>query len=189
MHDIEPYFNWRNLYIASNDRRSPFFDRQYSEFEFTNTIYNHYIHPQWDHFGSATLYLKIIYVDYSNRYCIIEMIGEWNDCIYNDIMFLKREVVDALTECGINKFILLGENVLNFHASENDYYQEWFEDIEDGWIAFVNFRQHVIQEVEQAHIDYYVAIGGTLNNILWKNLSPVQLYNKVMGCIIKRFPV
>ena len=98
--------------------------------------------------GSATLYLKILYVNYDNGYCIIELLGEWNDCLYNDIMYLKRNIADDLMANGINKFILIGENVLNFHASDNDYYQEWFDDIEDGWISLVNFQDHVLLEME-----------------------------------------
>ncbi|MEZ5195682.1 MAG: hypothetical protein R2764_04585 [Bacteroidales bacterium] len=128
------------FYISSEDERSPFFETNYSEFEFSNAVYNFFIHPQWDQMGSATLYLKIIYADYEEGYCIMELLGEWNDCIYNDIMYLKRNVADVLIENGITKFILIGENVLNFHATDNDYYQEWFEDIEDGWVACVNFR-------------------------------------------------
>ncbi len=43
--------------------------------------------------GSETLYLKILFVDYDERYAIIELIGEWNDAINNDIMLLKRDIV------------------------------------------------------------------------------------------------
>ena len=41
MHSIEPFYNWRAYYIASEDKRSPFYGRNYSEFEFTNSIYNY----------------------------------------------------------------------------------------------------------------------------------------------------
>jgi hypothetical protein len=189
MHTIEPYFNWRHLYIASEDTLSPFYGQEYSEFEFSKAIYDHYIHPQWDEFGSATLYIKILYANYQYRYCIIELIGEWNDCLYNDIMYLKRNIVDFLISNGINKFILIGENVLNFHASDSDYYQEWFEDIEDGWITFVNFRDHVVTEISDAGIDYYIAIGGPFNEIEWQNLSPRQMFDKVSFYIKKRLTV
>ena len=113
-------------------RRTCALSRKYSEFEFTNTIYNFYIHPQWDHFGSPTLYLKILFADYKHHFVIIELIGEWNDAINNDIMFLKREVIDPFISNGIYKFILIGENVLNFHASDDCYYEEWYEDVRDG---------------------------------------------------------
>ncbi len=189
MHEIEPHYNWRHLYIASEDERSPFYGNEYSEFEFSNAVYDYFIHPQWDQMGSATLYLKIIYASYAHGFCVIELIGEWNDCLYNDIMYLKRNIADQLIQNGITKFILIGENVLNFHASDNDYYQEWFEDIEDGWIAFINFRDHVISEIEQAYIDYYVAIGGSMNDVNWRALTPVKLFELVNHLMMKRLPV
>jgi hypothetical protein len=75
MQDIEPYDNWHYLYTSENDALSPFFWREYSEFEFSNTIYNYYIHPLWDEFGSRTLYLKVLMADYDEQYMILELIG------------------------------------------------------------------------------------------------------------------
>ena len=94
MHTIEPYYNWRNLYTAEDDPRSPFFQREYSETHYTDQIYDHYIHPQWDNIDSTTLFIKLLFTDYDEGYCIIELFGEWNDCLYNDIMFLKRDVIE-----------------------------------------------------------------------------------------------
>lgn len=188
MHTIEPYYNWRHLYISSEDRSSPFYNKEYSEFEFSNTIYDYYIHPQWDSIGSTTLYLKILYSNYEQGYCIIEMIGEWNDCLYNDIMFLKRDIADILIGNGINKFILICENVLNFHSGDDDYYQEWFDDIEDGWIVLLNCREHVMHEMESGHIDYYMAMGGKFNHLNWRNLTPVKVFEQVNQQILKRLP-
>ncbi len=129
MHEIEPYYQWRDYYIASNDKLSPFYGRKYSEMHFTHSIYNHYIHPQWDFFGSSTLYCKVLYTDYDKQFCVMEFIGEWNDAVHNDIMELKRTVIDILTKRAIVKFILIGENVLNFHGSDDLYYEEWYDDI------------------------------------------------------------
>lgn len=186
MHDIEPFYNWRALYIASEDERSPFYEREYSEFEYTNAIYNYLIHPQWDDIDSPTLYIKILFVDYDQKYAIIEMIGEWNDAINNDIMLLKRNVIEKIMEEGINKFILIGENILNFHASDDCYYQEWFEEVEDGWIAFLNFRKHVLDEFQHANIDYYILSGGKLNDVAWRTSSPNELYEKIEHYVQKR---
>lgn len=186
MHDIEPFYNWIKLYSSQSDERSPFYGREYSEFEFSQTIYNYYIHPQWDFFGSNTLYIKIIFIDYEESYAIIEMIGEWNDAINNDIMWLKREVIEMLAEEGIDKYILIGENVLNFHSSDDCYYEEWFEDNEEGWIAAVNFREQVHNEWKQVNIDNYLVYGGELDEISWRTMSPSQLYNKVNKIITYR---
>lgn len=186
MHTIEPHYNWRDYYIASEDERSPFYGREYSEFYFTDAIYDHYIHPQWDNIDSPTLFIKILMVDYDNAYAIIEMIGEWNDCLHNDIMHLKRNVVDELLGEGIGKFIIVGENVLNFHYSDDSYYEEWFEDVEDGWIAFVNFQEHVMKDFQEANIDYYIASGGKLNHFAWRAYTPQNLFEKVESMIMKR---
>ena len=94
MQDIEPYYSWHHLYLSSEDELSPFYGAEYSEFEYSNTVYNYYIHPQWDDFGSSTLYTKILFADYEQNIAILEFIGEWNDAINNDIMLLKREVID-----------------------------------------------------------------------------------------------
>lgn len=186
MHDIEPFYKWRDDYISSEDERSPFYGKEYSEFEFSETIYNFYIHPQWDFFGSPTMYIKIIFVDYDRSYAIIEFIGEWNDCITNDIMYLKREILELMIDEGINKFILIGENVLNFHSSDDCYYEEWFQDIEDGWIAGINFREHVINEFKRNNIDYYINFGGELDDLIWRNSKPIQVFKKVEELLTKR---
>ncbi len=186
MHDIEPYYAWRHLYNASEDAQSPFYGRNYSEFEFSHAVYNYYIHPQWDEIGSSTLYLKLLFVDYERNYCILELMGEWNDLLHNDIMELKRNVIDNLIDNNIHKFILIGENVMNMHADENDYYQEWFDEIEEGWIVGLNFRDHVINEFERSKIDYYISFGGKFDDYSWKAYRPDQLFDQIEKLITKR---
>lgn len=186
MHEIEPFYRWRDDYIAAEDERSPFYGTEYNEFEFDKQIYNFLLHPQWDSFGSNTLYIKVLFVDYDHQYAIIEMIGEWNDTINNDIMLLKREVIELLIANGINKFILIGENILNFHSSDDSYYEEWFQEIEDGWIAGVNFRHHVIEEFKNANIDYYINFGGLLDELNWRNHKPIQVFRAVEEQLTKR---
>jgi hypothetical protein len=186
MHDIEPYYAWRHLYIASEDKFSPFYKREYSEFEFTHAVYNYLIHPQWDEIGSSTLYLKILFVNYDEGFAIIELFGEWNDVIHNDIMYLKRNVADALIMKGVTKFILIGEHVFNFHALDDDYYQEWFDDIEEGWIVALNFRDHNIREFKRANLDYYIAFGGKFDHFNWRGFEPNQLFHVIDALIMKR---
>lgn len=186
MHEIEPFYRWRDDYMAEEDERSPFFNQEYSEFEFDKQVYNFLLHPQWDTFGSSTLYLKILYADYELKFTIIEMIGEWNDAIDNDIMHLKREVIDLLINNGIEKFILIGENILNFHASDDCYYEEWFHEIENGWIAGINFRPHVIQEFREADLDYFISFGGHLDDIAWRIRKPKAVFSIVDELMTKR---
>ena len=186
MHEIEPYYNWRDYYISSEDEKSPFYGVEYNEFGYDKQIYNFLLHPQWDDFGSTTLYLKILFADYDKGFCVIELIGEWNDAIYNDIMLMKREVIDLMIDEGIKYFILIGENVLNFHASDDSYYEEWFNDIEDGWIAAVGFREHVVDEFASENIDYYINFGQQLNVMPWRTLKPKQLFHHVDEYLNKR---
>jgi len=189
MHTLEPYFNWRHLYIASEDERSPFYGYQNSEVFFTHAIYDHVIHPQWDDMGSPTLFLKILFCDYDEGYVIIELMGEWNDAIHNDIMTLKRDIVESLQLEGVDQYILIGENVLNFHASDDCYYEEWFDELEDGWIAAVNFREHVLREMQAAGIDTYWVMQGDINEMDWRTKSPAQLYQKVLNLVQRRIGI
>ena len=185
MHEIEPFYNWRHIYIAEEDPKSPFYKRTYSEFEYSKTVYNYYIHPQWDDFGSRTLYIKIIYVDYELNFAIIEMIGEWNDAIENDIMELKREIVDLLMVQKITKFVLITENVLNFHSSDKEYYQEWFEDVmeENGWIIALNMPEATQQDFKKKKINYYVELMEILD---WRIYKPYHLFRKIDDELSKR---
>ena len=181
MHDIEPYYRWREKYTAEDDKYSPFFGKEYDEFSFTNKIYNYFIHPQWDEFGSDTLYLKILYIDYSERFAILEFIGEWNDCITNDIMLLKRNIIDHLMKKGICRFAIIFENVLNFHGDDDSYYEEWYEDVSDenGWICGINMLDHVLNEMVSTGVQYYMNIGGRFNEVAWRQKEPLHLINEI----------
>lgn len=178
MHEIEPFFNWRHIYVAEEDPQSPFFGRTYSEFEFSQTVYNYYIHPQWDDFGSKTLYLKIIYVDYELHFAVIELIGEWNDAIENDIMELKREILDILYHKGICKYILIAENVLNFHSSDKEYYQEWYEEVTEaeGWIVALNMSEATQQDFRKKKLQYYIELMELPD---WRVYKPYHLFKKI----------
>ncbi|MBX2816387.1 MAG: hypothetical protein KTR24_10325 [Saprospiraceae bacterium] len=181
MHDIEPHYLWRDSYVAAHDHRSPHYGRTYDEFRFTNKIYNYFIHPQWDEFGSGTLYSKIIYVDYDEHVAIVELIGEWNDCLGNDILFLKQNIIDPLLLEGVRKFILLLDNVLTFHGSDNCYYEEWYEDLinVNGYISFVNVSRDVGDEMTATQIHHYVNLGAHLEVPNWRSYKPTNLTRQV----------
>ena len=188
MQDIEPYDNWRYLYTAEEDKRSPFYGREYSEFVFSHTVYNYYIHPQWDEFGSSTLYLKVLMVDYTSGYAIIEMLGEWNDAIYNDIMILKRDVIDLLIREGITKFILIAENVLNFHSSDDSYYEEWFEEVTDdgGWIICINMPEPTQYDFKRARLNHYIEL---MNIPQWRTVKPDLLFTQLDNILMRRLDI
>lgn len=146
---LEPFEGWLDIYNSEDDELSPFFGQTYNFKEPDNLVYNQILSPYWDMMGSTTLYCKILYVDYKESYCIIELVGEWNDAVENDIMYLKREVIDVLLTQHVNKYVLITENVLNFHGSDDSYYQEWLDDIESesGFIVVLNALEHVKREM------------------------------------------
>ena len=178
MHDIEPFYNWRHIYVSEEDEHSPFYGRVYSEFEFSQTIYNYYIHPQWDEFGSRTLYLKVIMADYEEHYAIIELLGEWNDAIENDIMSLKRDVIDHFHSNDIYKFIIIAENVLNFHSGDRDYYEEWYEEMIDnnGWVVLLNMPEQTQYDFREAKLHRYLEL---LELPAWRTFKPYHLFRKI----------
>jgi hypothetical protein len=185
LHNIEPYFNWRHLYTADEDVRSPFYGRVYSEFEYSQTVYNYYIHPQWDEFGSRTLYLKILFADYEQGYAIIEMIGEWNDAIENDIQTFKDEVADVLFTNGVNKFILIGENVLNFHSGDRDYYEAFWEEVreESGWIVLLNLPEQSQYDFNKKKLGYYIELMEMPD---WRTQKPEHLFERIDNQMLRR---
>ncbi len=186
MHDIEPYYNWIKYYDSANDERSPFFGKEYNYNLYQDTIYGFYIDPGWDSIESDTIYVKILFTDYEEGFTIIEFLGEWNDAITNDIMLMRRNLLEPLEAQGINKFILIGENIMNFHGSDDSYYEEWFENSGEGWIAAVNFPTFILDEFRKYHLDQYINMGGTLQINVWRTLHPLKFYSLVSQLILRR---
>lgn len=193
MHEIEPYNRWLNYYDSSKDERSPYFGKEYNYDLYSEHIYGYYIDPAWDYIGSDTLYIKLLYIDYDLGYVVIELIGEWNDAINNDIMHFKRNIIDHLLANGINKFALIGESIFNFHGSDDEYYAEWFEEVteiiinnKEGWITGVNFPEFVIDEISKYNIDSYLCIGGQLDVVNWRTMPPKHFCEYLNNIIQKR---
>jgi hypothetical protein len=184
MVDIEPFPLWREShYMSEEDIKSPFYGKEYNDLVTENTVYNYYLHPRWDFFGSETLYAKILYADYDKGTSVIELIGEWNDAIGNDVMHLKRNVIEKMLDEGISKFVLILENVLNFHTSDDEYYAEWEEECQDavngGWIVMLNTYDHVFDELKALRMDSYVSYGRDFNSLNWRQHTPKQLIKAV----------
>jgi len=186
MHLIRPYERWLQYYDPAYDDLSPFAGKSYDYDRYSDTIYGYFIDPAWDFMGSETLYIKILYANYEEGYCVLEFIGEWNDAINNDIMHLKRNVVDLLLDSGIDKFLLIGESVFNFHGSDDCYYEEWFEEVEDGWIAMMGFQEHTRSEMKKYNIDSYINMEGPIDIIGWRTMYPLILCKNLHQVICKR---
>jgi hypothetical protein len=129
--------------------------------------------------------MKLLFVDYDLDFAIIELIGEWNDAIENDIMALKRDVVDHMIREGIRKFVLIGENVLNFHSSDNLYYEEWRDDVADdgGWIVMLDLPLQSQHDFFKARINYYVEL---LNYPIWRTVQPQHLFAAIDNMMLRR---
>jgi hypothetical protein len=177
MHALEPFYNWQHQYVSEADPRSPFYGREHSEFEYSHTIYNYYIHPQWDDLGSKTLYGKVLMADYEEGYLVLELIGEWNDALENDIMTLKRDVIEPFMSEGIRCFILIAENVLNFHSDISDYYEELAEELQDigGWVICLNLPESSRLEFQQARLSRFLPLTDLPD---WRSYKPIHLFRK-----------
>jgi hypothetical protein len=128
--------------------------------------------------------MKLLFTDYEQNYAIIELIGEWNDAVENDIMQLKREIVDLMIPKGIYKYIIITENVLNFHSSDLDYYEEWYDDIKDegGWIVSINMPEQTQYDFQRSHIDRYVKL---LENPNWRTYQPQHFFQMVDNSMLR----
>jgi MFS superfamily sulfate permease-like transporter len=129
--------------------------------------------------------MKLLFVDYEQNYAIIELIGEWNDAIENDIMTLRRDVTDDMYAAGINKFILIAENVLNFHSSDADYYEEWREQVVDdgGWIVILNMPEQSQYDFKKARLTNYIEL---MDFPQWRTLRPEVVFQQVDNLMLRR---
>ena len=111
--------------------------------------------------------------------------GEWNDAIENDIMTLRRDITDHLYKQGIHKFIMIAENVLNFHSSDDSYYEEWREQLEDdgGWVVVLNMPEQSQYDFKKARLTNYI---GMLDFPQWRTLKPEVVFQQVDNWMIRQ---
>jgi hypothetical protein len=100
-------------------------------------------------------------------------------------MILKRDVIDKFEVEGINKFILIAENVLNFHSGDKDYYEEWYEEVSDenGWIVCLNMPESTQYDFKKSRINYFVELMDLGN---WRTYKPFHLFKKIDGELGRR---
>jgi hypothetical protein len=100
-------------------------------------------------------------------------------------MQLKREVADWFKQEGITKYILIAENVLNFHSGDKDYYQEWFEEVtdDDGWIVCLNMPEQTQYDFKRKKLNYYIELMEIAD---WRVYKPFHLFRKIDEQIMKR---
>ena len=55
-----------------------------------------------------------------------------------------------------------------------------------GWIALLNFREHVIDDMKAIDLDSYFVLGGELSELGWRTFSPANLYQRIDDCVNQR---
>jgi MFS superfamily sulfate permease-like transporter len=99
-------------------------------------------------------------------------------------MILRREVTDKLFARGITKFILIAENVLNFHSSDDSYYENWREEVADegGWVVILNMPQQSQYDFKRARLTNYVQL---MDFEQWRTLKPELVFQQVDNTVMR----
>jgi hypothetical protein len=123
--------------------------------------------------------------DYEERYTIIELIGEWNDALENDVMHLKRAVLERFVDQSVHKFILVAENVLNFHSDGTDYYEELAQELQElgGWAVCLNMPTQSEIEFKKVGNQHFIEL---FNIPEWRSYRPFHLLRKVEALLGSR---
>lgn len=179
MFDVEPFYGWHHLYISEEDENSPFYGMVYNAFEFDRYIYTFPAHPLWDTIDSESLLIKVLFVDYSGGYAIIELIGEWNDLFENDFKLFTENCLLAFTAAGIDKFILICENVFNIYLENDEYYNAFQDEIPDGWIALIRARDAVLEEITRYGLSGVFYWTKELDLMSWRKMKPDDIFEKI----------
>jgi hypothetical protein len=176
---IEPFYGWLHLYSHDQDEASPFHEVEHSLFEYNRKIYTFDAHPLWDSIESESLLVKILYADYTEGFAILELFGEWNDLHENDFRLLSENCLQILLGAGINKFILICENVFNVHLDSDDYYADLADELEDGWLCLLRARKNVLEEFDKYNISPYFYWNRRFDDLKWRKMLPWQVYELV----------
>ena len=79
------------------------------------------------------------------------------------------------------KMILMGNSPYKPGDNHPPSIEEWYEDIreEGGWIAFINFRDHVLKEMKQVHLQNFVLCGEQFSDVNWRSVKPFHFHHLV----------
>ncbi len=74
---------------------------------------------------------------------------------------------------------------MNFHGSDDAYYEEWYEDIseEEGWICCLNVLPHVEDEMLSTRLQSYLNFGGIFNDVNWRPQKPLVVFKAIEGLL------
>jgi hypothetical protein len=81
--------------------------------------------------------------------------------------------------------VIIAENVLNFHSSDDSYYEDWYERLtdEDGWVAIVNMPAQSQHDFKRSHIDRYIQL---VDLDLWRTQKPEFIITRIEDLRDKR---
>lgn len=176
---IEPYYGWRHIYNNDLDAASPFHEVEHNLFAYDRRIYTFNAHPQWETIESESLLVKILYANYERGCAIIELLGEWNDLFQNDFKLLCENCLTFLSDAGVDKFILICENVFNAYLDADDYYEAFGDEIEEGWMCLFRARPNVLEEFDRYNISQYFYWNPQFDGLRWRKLKPWALFQLV----------
>lgn len=179
LRDIEPFYGWLHLYSHEMDENSPFYEVEHNLFEYDRQMNRIPVHPLWDSIESESLLVKVLYADYDRKYAIIELFGEWNDLYENDYKLLAENCLTYFIDAGINRFILICENVFHGYYETDDYYEAVQEELGYGWICLLRMRPSVREELEAYQLTSYFFQSEICDELPWRKLRPAQLFDAV----------
>ncbi len=177
LHHIEPFYGWLAWYSHDQDERSPFHEVEHNQFYYDRSINQIPAHPLWDDFGSESLLCKILFADYEKGFAIIELFGEWNDLFDNDFKLFAENCLTYLVDHGIDRFVLICENVFHIYLDQTDYYDAMLDELgESGWMCLLRTRQQVKEDLDEYGVSAFFYQSERLDQIPWRRLKPAQLF-------------
>jgi hypothetical protein len=75
--------------------------------------------------------------------------------------------------------------VLNFHSSDDSYYEDWREQVEDlgGWIVILNMPEQSQYDFVRARLNNYATL---MDFPQWRTLKPELVFQQVDELLLKR---
>ena len=99
------------------------------------------------------------------------------EIMYSQILFptVFQSLNKSLPAEGIIKFILIAENVFNFHSGDKDYYEELYEELseEEGWAVLINFHPAAQHDFLLRKLNRYVEL---MDISAWSTYKPEHFF-------------
>ena len=74
---------------------------------------------------------------------------------------------------------------MNFHSSDKEYYQEWYEELSDenGWAVILNMPAATQHDFKKKKLQYYIELMELID---WRVYKPYHLFKKIDEELTKR---